>query len=65
MHQTPKHTAPLPNSKAAAYGYVGAMASQGVTLSHTLTDSGDLASQSVALSHTLTEPDAVPLTNTR
>ncbi len=39
MTQKPKHTAPPPNSKAAAYGYehVESMASHGVALSHTVT----------------------------
>ncbi len=42
MNQTPKHTAPSPNSQAAAYGYkhAGGMASQGVAWSHTVTKPG-------------------------
>ena len=39
MPQKPTHTAPPPNSQAAAYGFehVESMASQGVALSHTVT----------------------------
>ena len=40
MPQKPKHTAPPPNSQAAAYGYVGSLASHSVTLSHTMTEPG-------------------------
>ncbi len=40
MPQKPKHTAPPPSSKAVAYGYkyVQSLASQGVALSHTVTE---------------------------
>ena len=42
MNQNPNHTAPSPNSQAAAYGYkhAGGMASQGMAWRYTLTKPG-------------------------